>query len=51
MKLSSIFLASLAYSNVHAYNKSMERYLYDYPLCKNDEGVLACQGRRNTKAR
>lgn len=41
MKLSTIFLGSLAYSSVEAFNKSLERYIYDYPMC---EDVDTCKG-------
>ena len=42
MKLSSIFLGSLAYSSVEGFNKSIERYLYDYPMC---DSVEQCKGK------
>jgi len=44
MKLSSIFLGSLAYSSVEGFNKSIERYLYDFPLCDN---VDQCKGEQS----
>lgn len=44
MKLSSIILGNLVYSSVEGFNKSIERYLYDYPMC---ESVDQCKGEQS----